>query len=131
MASKCSMMLAAAGVCIVATAAQAQQTPLVYVVHNAPRPGCPGLVLHFRADPKTISGFASYDDMKGVSRIVGTRNGLGHFSMTLEPIDPSGPKGTIVGDASTNNADIRSILKGEGCNDGPLRIATINITNAH
>jgi hypothetical protein len=125
-----SLMLAAAAMgAIAATAAQAQQMPLVYVVHDAPRPGCPGLVLHFTASDRSIAGFASYDDMKGVSRIVGTRNGLGHFDMTLHPIDPTGPKGRIVGDASDNNDAIRSVLKGEGCNDGPLRIQTISITN--
>jgi hypothetical protein len=109
---------------------QAQPAPLVYVVHNAPRPGCPGLVLHFRTADKSITGFASYDDMKGVSRITGTRNGIGHFTMTLNPIDPTGPKGTIVGDARSDNAEIHSVLKGEGCNDGPLKIQTITITNS-
>ena len=124
-----SLMLAAMAV-TAATTVQAQQMPLVYVVHDAPRPGCPGLVLHLRVDAKTISGFASYDDMKSVSRVVGTRNGVGHFDMTLEPIDPNGPKGRIVGDSNTSNAEIRSVLKGEGCNDGPLRINTIRITEA-
>jgi hypothetical protein len=112
-----------------ATAAPPPAMPLVYVVHDAPRPGCPGLVLHFRVADKTIAGFASYDDMKGMSRIVGTRNGIGHFEMNLTPIDPAGPKGTIVGDARAENNEIRSVLKGEGCNDGPLRIQTISITN--
>jgi hypothetical protein len=127
--SKYALMLATAAMGI-AMAAQAQQYPLIYVVHDAPRPGCPGLVLHLRVDPKTIAGFASYDDMKGVSRVVGTRNGVGHFDMTLEPIDPTGPKGRIVGDTNTRQTEIRSVLKGEGCNDGPLRINTITITHA-
>jgi hypothetical protein len=125
-----SLLLAAVVVgATAATESQAQTKALIYVVHNAPRPGCPGLVLHFRAADKSIAGFASYDDMKGMSRIVGTRNGLGHFEMTLDPVDPTGPKGRIVGDARTDNAEIHSVLKGEGCNDGPLRIRTITITN--
>jgi hypothetical protein len=126
-----ALLLAAAAIgTTAATGAQAQTKPLIYIVHNAPRPGCPGLVLHFRVADKSIAGFASYYDMKGVSRIAGTRNGVGHFEMTLDPIDPTGPKGTIVGDARTDNAEIRSVLKGEGCNDGPLRIRTIRITDA-
>lgn len=124
-----SLMLAAIVATAATTAAQAQQ-PLAYVVHTAPRPGCPGLVLDFTTDNKSISGFASYNDMKAMSRIVGTRNGVGRFEMTLTPIDPTGPKGTIVGDANSQNTSIRSVLKGEGCNDGPLRIDTINVTNA-
>ena len=125
-----SLMLAAAAMgAIGATAAQAQPMPLDYMVHAAPRPGCPGLVLDFTTSGKSITGFASYNDMKAVSRIVGTRNGVGHFDMTLDPIDPTGPKGRIVGDASNSGPAIRAVLKGEGCNDGPLRIQTIKVTN--
>jgi hypothetical protein len=69
--------------------------------------------------------------MKGVSRVVGTRNGVGHFDMTLEPIDPTGPKGRIVGDSTVTTDQIRAVLKGEGCNDGPLRINTLKITNGY
>ena len=123
-----SLVLAAIVATAATTAAQAQQ-PLAYVVHAAPRPGCPGLVLDFTTDNKSITGFASYHDMKAMSRIVGTRNGVGHFEMTLTPIDPTGPKGTIVGDANSQNASIRAVLKGQGCNDGPLRIDAINITD--
>ena len=126
---RCSLMLAAIVATAATTAAQAQM-PLAYVVHTAPRPGCPGLVLDFTTDNKSITGFASYHDMKAMSRIVGTRNGVGHFDMTLTPIDPAGPKGTIVGDANSQSAAIRSRLKGEGCNDGPLTIDTINVTDA-
>ncbi len=123
-----TLILAAMAVTAAATV-QAQQMPLVYVLHDAPRPGCPGLVLHLRVDARTITGFASYDDMKGMSRVVGTRNEVGHFNMTLKPIDPTGPKGTIEGDSNNQSAAIRSVLKGAGCNDGPLTINTLSITN--
>ena len=127
-----SLMLAAAAMgAIATTAARAQPMPLVYIVHDAPRPGCPGLVLDFTTSGKSITGFASYNDMKAVSRIVGTRNGVGHFDMTLTPIDPAGPKGRIVGDANNSTTDVRSVLKGEGCNDGPLKIQTISVTNGY
>jgi hypothetical protein len=131
MMSKSPLFALVAVGAMAALPARAQQFPLAYVVDNAPRPGCPGLVLHLRVDPKTISGFASYSDMKGVSRVVGTRNGVGHFDMTLEPIDPTGPKGRIVGDSTVTTDQIRAVLKGEGCNDGPLRINTLKITNGY
>ena len=94
------------------------------------KPDCPGIALHIVVVDKTINGVATTGDMNAVSRVSGTRNGVGEFDMKLTPIDPSGPKGTISGDSRADSASIHAVISGSGCNDGPVSFASFKITAA-
>jgi hypothetical protein len=108
--------------------ALAQSTPDAYAVQTMSKRGCPGIALHIVVFDKTIKGVATTGDMNAVSRVSGTRNGLGKFDMTLTPIDPNGPKGTISGDSRSDNASIHAEISGSGCNDGPVLFESFKIT---
>ena len=108
----------------------AQSMPLVYAVRTSPKNGCPGIALHLNVYGKTIKGFAATGDMNAMSSVTGTRNGVGHFDMTMTPISPDGPKGTISGDANPQSTAIRARVSGSGCADGPISITSLHITNA-
>jgi hypothetical protein len=110
--------------------ALAQPDPAAYAVQTMSKPGCPGIALHIVVFDKTIKGVATPGDMNAVSRVSGTRNGVGEFNMTLTPIDPSGPKGTISGDSRADSASIHAVISGSGCNDGPVSFASFKITSA-
>jgi hypothetical protein len=110
--------------------ASAQPALAAYAVQTISKPGCPGIALHIVVFDKTIKGVAANGDMNAVSRVSGTRNGVGKFEMTLTPIDPSGPKGTISGESRADNASIRAVISGSGCNDGPVSFASFQITGA-
>jgi len=125
------LMLGAASMLVFSSAlAFAQSMPLVYAVQTKPKNGCPGIALHLNVYAKTIKGFAASGDMNAMSSVTGTRNGLGHFDMTMTPISPDGPKGTISGDANQQSTAIRARISGSGCADGPISITSLRITNA-
>ena len=110
--------------------AAAQAPPAAYAVQTVSKPGCPGIALHIVVFDKTIKGVAATGDMNAMSRVSGTRNGVGKFEMALTSIDPGGPKGTISGDSRADSASIRAVISGSGCNDGPVSFASFQITGA-
>jgi hypothetical protein len=125
------LLLGAASMLVFSSAlAFAQSTPLVYAIQTRAKNGCPGIALHLDVYAKTIKGFAASGDMNAMSTVTGTRNGLGHFDMTMTPVSPDGPKGTIIGDANQQNTTIRARISGSGCSDGPISITSLRITDA-
>jgi hypothetical protein len=95
-----------------------------WTVHTAAKSGCPGIALQIQRDGDNLKGFAETGDMAGTSRLSGTINANGHFSLTMTQVDGKGPQGTITGSRNASDGWLLAQIKGSGCTDGALKIMT-------
>src|SRR4051794_18907808 len=89
-----------------------------WVVHTPDKPNCPGIDLHVARNGSELGGTASTGSGKQVSRVAGTIDGSSAFKMTMTPIDPNGPKGTIQGKSEPEAGVLTATIAGSGCTDG-------------
>lgn len=54
-----------------------------WTVHTAAKAGCPGIALQVQRDGNNLKGFAEAGDMSGTSRLSGTIDARGQFSLTM------------------------------------------------
>jgi hypothetical protein len=95
-----------------------------WTVHTAAKAGCPGIALQVQRDGNNLKGFAEAGDMSGTSRLSGTIDARGQFSLTMSQVDGKGPQGTITGSRNASDGWLLAQVKGSGCTDGPLKIMT-------
>jgi hypothetical protein len=95
-----------------------------WAVHAAAKAGCPGIALQIQRDGENLKGFAETGDMAGTSRLSGTIDARGQFSLTMTQVDGKGPQGTITGSRNASDGWLLAQVKGSGCTDGPLKIMT-------
>jgi hypothetical protein len=60
--------------------------------------------------------------MSGMSRLTGSIDASGQFTITMTQVDGKGPQGTITGSHDPSNGVFLAQVSGSGCTDGPLRI---------
>jgi hypothetical protein len=95
-----------------------------WTVHTAAKAGCPGIALQVQRDGDNLKGFAETGDMSGTSRLSGTIDARGQFSLTMTQVDGKGPQGTITGSRNPSDGWLLAQIKGSGCTDGRLKIMT-------
>jgi hypothetical protein len=83
---------------------------------------CLGLVLQVIRYGNNLRGFAATGDMTGMSRLTGSIDANGQFTITMTQVDGKGPQGTITGGRDPSNGGFLAQVSGSGCTDGPLKI---------
>jgi hypothetical protein len=92
-----------------------------WTVHTAAKAGCPGIALQIQRDGDNLKGLAETGDMAGTSRLSGTIDARGQFSLTMTQVDGKGPQGTITGSRNPSDGWLLAQIKGSGCTDGRLK----------
>jgi hypothetical protein len=94
-----------------------------WIVTTPSTSACLGLVLQVIRYGNDLKGFAATGDMAGMSRLTGSIDASGQFTITMNQVDGKGPQGTITGTRDPSNGAFQAQVSGSGCTDGPLRIA--------
>jgi len=82
--------------------------------------GCPSLTWRLARDGHNVNGIAYYTDLSGLSRVTGTVNDSGTFTLTLTSIMGNGPVATVTGQRQApgpNQAQgaLVADMTGQGC----------------
>jgi hypothetical protein len=102
-------------------------------------PGCPRLMWRLARDGDNVNGIAYYSDLSGMSRVTGTVNQAGAFTLQLTSTMGNGPVGTVTGQREPKNplrteeaqGALVAEMTGQGCANMHLRIRPVYNLNQY
>ena len=97
---------------------------------------CPNLMWRLARDGDNVNGIAYYSDLSGLSRVTGTVDKAGKFTLSLTSVMGNGPVATVTGQrqaATANQAQGRLVadMTGQGCANMHLTIRPVPNLNTY